>query len=246
MNEIHVAIAPEKIFELPYFLITNSILTTFIVSSLLVLVALLVNKNLKKIPNRSQSVVEMLIEIMYKMVESVAPHNAKEFFPYIMTIFIFVLFSNLFGLLPGVGTFGISEASEGAHKLIPLIRPPTSDLNTTLALALMSVVMTQYFGLKHLGYKIYLKKYFNFNSVIDGFVGFLELIAELAKILSFTFRLFGNVFAGEVLLSVMLALVPILIPLPFFGLELFAGFIQAVVFAILTLVFWSLAVEKTH
>ena len=128
--------------------------------------------------------------------------------------------------------------------MVPLLRAASSDLNTTLAIALVSVTFTQIVGLRHLGGE-YLGRFFNVRGGPIGFyVGILELIAEFAKIISFTFRLFGNVFAGEVLIAVMTFLVPWIVVLPFYGLELFVGFIQAFVFAVLTLAFMSLATES--
>ncbi len=135
------------------------------------------------------------------------------------------------------------KKSSEAHTeavFIPYFRAGTADLNTTIALALISVGLTQYIGFKHLGFS-YIKKYINFSSPIMFFVGILETILEFAKIMSFAFRLFGNIFAGEVLLAVMTFLVPIIVPMPFYGLELFVGFIQALVFSMLSLVFFNLA-----
>ncbi len=132
--------------------------------------------------------------------------------------------------------------SEGDHGavFVPYLRAGTADLNGTLALGLISIVVTQFFGFKYLGLS-YLKKYFNFSNPIMFFVGILELISEFAKIISFAFRLFGNIFAGEVLLVVMLMLGKVIIPMPFYGLEIFVGFIQALVFAMLSLVFFNMA-----
>ena len=123
---------------------------------------------------------------------------------------------------------------------MPLFRGPTADLNTTIALALISVFMIQFYGFKHLGLK-YLKKFFNFSNPINAFIGILELISEFSRIISFAFRLFGNIFAGEVLLTVISFLIPFIAPLPFLGLEIFVGFIQALVFTMLSLVFISMA-----
>jgi F-type H+-transporting ATPase subunit a len=106
--------------------------------------------------------------------------------------------------------------------------------------------MVQYYGIKHVGLKLHLGKFFTLKNPIDAFVGILELISEISKIISFAFRLFGNVFAGEILLAVITSLVPILLPLPFLGLEIFVGFIQAVVFSVLTMVFISSALEVHH
>lgn len=125
----------------------------------------------------------------------------------------------------------------------PLLRPGSADLNSTLALALVSVIATQFIGYHYLKFS-YFKKFFNFSNPVMFFVGILELISEFAKIISFAFRLFGNIFAGEVLLVVLAFLVPLIIPMPFYGLELFIGFIQALVFAMLTLVFFNMATES--
>jgi len=122
----------------------------------------------------------------------------------------------------------------------PLFRASTADINTTLSLAIASLFLTQLFGIKYLKFS-YFKKFINFSSPIMFFVGILELISEFAKIISFAFRLFGNIFAGEVLLVVMAFLFPVILPMPFYGLEIFVGFIQALVFSMLTLVFFNMA-----
>jgi len=120
---------------------------------------------------------------------------------------------------------------------VPLLRSANSDLNMTLAIALISVFFIQMIAIKNIGWKNYLQKFFNFTNPILFFVGLLEIISEIVKIFSFSFRLFGNIFAGDVLLIVMFALVPYLAPIPFMGIEMFAGFIQALIFSMLTLVF---------
>ena len=132
---------------------------------------------------------------------------------------------------------------ESHSKFVPVLRPGSADLNTTLALALIAVGATQMFGFHFQSFG-YFKKFINFSSPIMFFVGILEIVSEFAKIISFAFRLFGNIFAGEVLLTVMMFLVPLVIPMPFYGLEIFVGFIQAVVFAMLSLVFFNMATES--
>lgn len=132
-----------------------------------------------------------------------------------------------------------SDEHGSGVKMVPLFRPGTADLNTTIALALISVIMTQVIGVKYLGLS-YFTKYFNLKG-INAFVGLLELISEFSKIISFAFRLFGNIFAGEVLLTVIAFLIPIVAPIPFIGLEIFVGAIQGLVFAMLSIVFMSLA-----
>lgn len=129
---------------------------------------------------------------------------------------------------------------EKNEVFVPYLRAGTADLNTTLALGLFSQVMAQIVGVKYLGFS-YFKKFFNFKDPIMFFVGILELVSEFSKVLSYAFRLFGNIFAGEVLLIVIGALIPVVVPMPFYGLEIFVGFIQALVFALLSLVFFNVA-----
>jgi F-type H+-transporting ATPase subunit a len=128
----------------------------------------------------------------------------------------------------------------GKEVFIPILRGPTADINATLALALIAMFMVQYYGFKYQGFK-YLKKFFNFSNPINAFVGILELVSEFSKIISFTFRLFGNIFAGEVLIAVMTFLIPVVAPMPFYALELFVGVIQGLVFMMLSTVFMNMA-----
>ena len=158
-------------------------------------------------------------------------------------LFLFVLFNNWFGLLPGVGSIMIKIVEHGKELTVPLLRGNNADLNTTLVLGLVSVTSIQYFGVKYLGFGTYIKKFLDFSNPINFFVGILEIVSEISKVLSFSFRLFGNIFAGEVLLTIVAFLVPYIAPLPFFFLELFVGAIQAVVFSMLALVFIKGAVS---
>jgi F-type H+-transporting ATPase subunit a len=147
------------------------------------------------------------------------------------------------GIFPGVGSITIQGMHDGHMMAIPLFRSMNADVNMTLAIAIISVVMTQVFGVAALGMGPHIGKYFvaPWKDPIMSFVGILELVAEFAKMISFTFRLFGNIFAGEVLLVVISFLVPYIAPLPFLGLEIFVGFIQALVFSLLTAVFLKMA-----
>ena len=153
---------------------------------------------------------------------------------------------NWFGLLPGVGSIVVEVYEHGEKFHVPLFRGANADINSTLALAIVSVAMTQYYGIKSLGFKGYISKFINLSNPINFFTGILEIISEVSKIISFAFRLFGNIFAGEVLLVIIALLIPILASFPFLLLELFVGFIQALVFSVLTAVFLSIAVEKHH
>ncbi len=242
MSGIHVSIAPETVFHLFETIpVSNAVFTTIIVSALMVLFALVIRASITFFPSSMQVFAEVIVGSLYDLTENITGGNAKKFFPFIATFFLFILFSNWAGLLPLLG-IGIHEDG----KLIPFLRPATTDINGTLAMALISVLTAQYMGIKELGISMHISKYINLSSPINFFVGILELVGEISKIISFSFRLFGNIFAGEVLLSVMFFLFPLILPLPFLGLEIFVGFIQAAVFSILTLVFFQMAIEKPH
>ena len=249
---MEISIAAEKLFTLGGFPVTNALLIGGIVSVLLMVALSRLMMNLKEITKGIQGPVEVVFEALLDLIESVT-HDKKQalqFFPLIATIFFFVLFSNWAGLLPGLGTVGIYGEHGGHHTIIPFLRSTSADLNFTLALSLIVVIGVQLVGITALGVGKYASKFFisPFHKpyVIGTFVGILELISEVGKTISFTFRLFGNVFAGEVLLTVMLHLVPFILPLPFLFLEVFVGLIQAVVFAMLTLVFLKTATVETE
>lgn len=238
---LHISIKAEQILKFGQLAITNAELVTLIVSILIILLAVwFKNQSTKKNPSSFFVLLYILFSWLYVFFEQVAGEKAKKFYSLLCTFFIFILLSNWIGLLPGFGSIGIKEGS----ILVPIFRGPTADLNTTLALALISVVAIQYFGVKSLGFSHYIKKFINLKGPIDFVVGLLELNSEISKIISFTFRLFGNIFAGEVLLTVIAFLIPILAPLPFLGLEVFVGLIQALVFTLLSLIFMTIATES--
>lgn len=246
---LNISVAAEPIFHIGSFAVTNSLLTSWVVTVLLVGFALWFSR--KPLADRPkggsvQNLVEMILGgFLAFFTQIVGEKKAKTFFPLTATLFIFILFNNWIELLPGVGSLGLWEYHGGKKVLVPLFRAATADINTTLALAIISVVSIQYRGLEALGTD-YLKKFFNFSHPIQFSVGILELVSEFTKIISFAFRLFGNIFAGEVLLAVMAFILPFLAPLPFLGLEVFVGLIQALVFVMLTLVFLQLATSKHH
>lgn len=293
-GNIHVSIMAEPIATVGGFTITNSMLTSTLVSICIIIFAIYANRQIKhtRRPKGLQNVLEFIVEALFNLTNEITVNKAKTqaIFPLTATFFLFIMLNNWAGLLPGVGTIGISQpvhiaqptipvstayasddvepvlineeselsdaersaeaeehqlskelSQEESHtEFIPLFRAGTADLNTTLALALISVIATQAIGIKYLGIP-YFGKFFNFKSPVFFFVGILELISEIAKIISFAFRLFGNIFAGEVLLVVIAFLIPILVPVPFIGLEIFVGAIQALVFMMLSIVFMSMA-----
>jgi F-type H+-transporting ATPase subunit a len=244
---LHISVKAEKIFEIYGIPVTNSVLFTLLVTLVLIILAILVNRQAQFIPRRLQTLIEVAIEPVYALLEGISKKHAAEFFPLVMTFFLFILFANWGGLVPGLAGIGLEHHTDhGGSVLTPLLRGPTADLNTTFALAIISVVTIQIYGFKYLGFKKQIGKYLNFSSPLMFFVGILELIGEFSRLISFSFRLFGNIFAGEVLLLVMGLLVPLIVPLPFLALEVFVGFIQALVFAILTAVLLGIAVETNH
>jgi F-type H+-transporting ATPase subunit a len=233
-----ISLKAQEIFSIGNFGITNSFFLSLVVFAVLALFALLLRTKIKEIPGKLQNIAEMAMDALLNLMQSTlgSAEKAEKYFPLIATIFIFILTSNLFGLLPGVGSAWI----EHSGKEVPLFRSPAADLNFTLAFAVISVLVTNFIGMAATGVFNHLGKYFNFKGPIDFFIGILELISEFAKIVSLTFRLFGNVFAGEVLLTIIFFLAPYFIPLPFMFLELFVGMIQAFIFAMITLVSISL------
>jgi F-type H+-transporting ATPase subunit a len=246
---MEIFIAAEKVAHLFGMPITNSLLASILTTIVLVSISYFATKNLKEVPKGLQNILEFAIEMLYNMVHSVTGDKEKtlKFFPIVATIFLFVMTSNWMGLLPGFSTVGMYEAGEGGHAmLVPFLRSANSDLNSTLALAIVSVIMIQVMGIATLGFFTYVKKFLDFSSPIAFFIGLLELVGEIAKMISFSFRLFGNIFAGEVLLTVIMTIAPFIAPVPFFALELFVGAIQALVFAMLLLVFMNTAVAHEH
>lgn len=263
MSDIHISISAETVFYLGDIPITNSIITSWIVSVFIIAIAFWAHNNVKytKKPKGLQNFLELFVETLHNLTYSITESTIKTkyIFPFVISFFSFIILNNWFGLIPGVGTIGFQAPTEASHAtqtiqpvainqayaasdatpekpattFVPYFRAGTADLNTTLALALISCVSTWVLGIKFLGLHYFAR-----------FKNPLELISEFSRLISFTFRLFGNIFAGEVLLVVMVALVPIIVPSIFYGLEIFVGLIQAFVFSILTLVFMNLATES--
>lgn len=247
-KRMHISFTPEilgSIFGMP---ISNSLILSVLTALLLVGGGFLVTRFLQVIPKKLQNGVEILVEGILDFMTQVLGDRgqAKKFFPLIASIFLFIIFNNWIGILPGTGSLGVYEIEQGKQVFVPFFRSANSDLNMTFALALISVFAIQLYGVKKFGFFRYFSKFFVFTKgPINFFVGILELIGEFAKVLSFSFRLFGNIFAGEVLLIIIMTLVPFIIPLPFILLEFFIGFIQALVFAMLTLIFLKVATMET-
>ena len=303
--EVHVELAAETLFHIGPIPVTNSLLTMLIVMALILIVFTAIARRAQTVPGRGQGMLEVIVEFLLGIVEGTAGKRAgRSIFPLIGAIFIFIIFANYSGLLPGVGTIGYwheetaaeteqvqtaegeastetegattgSEAAEhettsgtdavnvdvegegGAtvteeehHKvLVPFFRSPNADLNMTLAMALLTFGVVQVAGIRAHGVAGRIKHMAN-----PWWIFPLELIQEFARIVSLSFRLFGNIFAGEVLLAVMYAmanaikilLIPVLFPVVFLFLEVLFGTIQALVFALLTLIYITLATSGGH
>lgn len=242
---LHISLQAEKVLEIGRYPVTNAILTSWLVMFFLVAVTFLVRFRLTVIPGRFQVIMEGIVGGLYNLFESVTGPRTKIYFPLVGTLFIYIIVLNWAGLLPGVGSIGFEEIGQAGKTFIPLFRSGSADLNLTIALALISMGSIQFFGIKTLGVR-YFHRFLNFKNPILFYVGVLELISEASKIISFAFRLFGNIFAGEVLLTVIAFLMPLFAPLPFLALELFVGFIQALVFSLLTAVFLNVATAGEH
>ena len=270
------------LFSLPVigdFYLTNTMVALFLVDLLVILVAFFFNGAVKKGDLALKGIpgaLEALLEYLYNMTESTAGKWAWTIFPWFATITLMVLLANWMELIPGVDSVGVIKAStsgagymlrqlgpylatiikpqvsSNGYEVVPFVRVVSTDLNFTVALALIAVIAVQVVGVRAQGMK-YFTKFWNVKTffskpifgVIDWGVGLLELVSEFSKILSFAFRLFGNIFAGSVLLFVMGSLLGMIsiFPSMFYMLEFFVGAIQAVVFGLLTMTFMAQATQ---
>ncbi len=239
-----ISVKGEPIFHALGLTVNNSLLAAIIPIFLGLIIGLYYKK---QINSRKKGSFFYLLHYFFKTVyglfQPILGDKTDAVFPLVGGLFFYILFQNWFGLLPGVGSILIKVKEEGELVFVPLLRSTNADLNTTLALALIAVASIQFYGIKFLGFGQYIKKFINLSNPINFFLGILEIMSELSKVLSFAFRLFGNVFAGEVLLTIIAFLIPVLASFPFLMLELFVGLIQALIFSMLTTVFISIAVS---
>jgi F-type H+-transporting ATPase subunit a len=245
-SPIEISLKAEELFRVGSFSVTNSIVLAGLGFATLTGLGVAIRKKLREVPGRFQGIVEVALEGLLALMDGVLHDRKKseKYLPLIATIFTFVMVTNWMGLLPGVGSIGFHEVHDGHEAFLPLFRAPSADLNFTLALAVIAVAGVNLFAALAIGFRKHAGKFFTLKNPIYTFVGLLEFLSEFARIVSFSFRLFGNVFAGEVLLIIIGALVPYFVPLPFLFLELFVGAIQAFIFSMLTLVFLSIATAE--
>ena len=239
---IEVVLRAEQIGSVFGFPITNSLLMTWVVMAILIGFSYFFGRRLTLVPGKFQAGVEWaftaVIDYMTETLESRA--LALRFFPLIATIFLFIFIANELAFVPGVGSIGVFHGTEFA----PLLRAPSADLNFTLALAFISFFTIEITGIATLGFLKYGAKFVNLRSPIGFVVGLIEMVSNVGRLISFSFRLFGNVFAGEVMILVAMYFLPALLPVPLIAFEVFVGLIQAVVFAMLTLFFIKLAIME--
>lgn len=228
-----------SVFGLP---LTNSLLMTWLVMILLIGFAYFFGRSLKLVPGKFQAGVEWLYTTAYDYVAETLEDDrlAKRFFPLIASIFLFIAVGNVLEFFPGIGSIGLFQGSD----FTPLLRAPSADLNFTLALTFIAFFTIEITGLATLGALKYGKRFVNVSSPVGFAVGIIELVSNLGRLISFSFRLFGNIFAGEVLILVASFFLPYLLPVPLMAFEMFVGIVQAVVFAMLTLFFIKLAIME--
>lgn len=257
--------------------LTNSIFVAAVVSLILVILARRATRQMQLVPGPSQNLFEAVIEALYDMLEGiVGKHMVGKCFSLLATLFIFILLSNWFALIPGIGSVGWGDTKGGFFNTnveVPLLRPSTADLNMTLAMAVFFMFMWLYWTIQQVGFKGFLEHMFGVKGGVKGFlafaliplfffVGIIEVISTLFRPVSLSLRLYGNVFAGENLLTTMItlgkqfgfpewlsALISITVPVPFYFLELLIGILQALVFTLLCAVYLQLSTshdEESH
>ena len=262
----HVELAPEVLWSPAGIPITNTMLASWLTIVVLGVLCYFATRKMKLVPSGLQNVVEAAVETLINFTENVAGKEyGRKFFPVVATIFIFVLANAWLALVPGFMSIGFWHGHGEEQVLVPLLRGANTDVNVPLALALVSFVFVEYWGIRSQSFKRYARKFVNVNQlfsgvgqlargrvrsgmgaigtgIIDAFVGMVELTSEIVRIVSFTFRLFGNMTAGEILLFSIMFLIPWMAAIPFYGLEVFIGFVQALIFCGLTLEFLLISV----
>ena len=247
-SSIHISLAAEQLGTFLSIPITNTLITSWAVMLILALIAFFVGRNLKMIPGRVQTLFEEMVSFILGYMGEVLEDNklARKLFPLITTFFLFIFASNLLEFTPGIGSFGFIEMTSHGEIFTPILRSVNTDLNVTLALAVIAFIAIETIGITTLGALKYAGKFFNFSSPIGFLVGIIEFFSEIARLISFSFRLFGNILAGEILIVVIMSFVPYLAPVPMMLFEVFVGLIQAAIFALLTLFFVKIAITEPH
>lgn len=250
---IHVAIEAEELFAIGPLSFTNSMVGALLATIVLLLAAWYISRRSSLVPGRLQAAIELPIELLSGIV-STSSSRWRSYVAVILALFLMILVANWIGLLPGVGTIGITHVDEAGHEaMVPIVRPASADLNFTLGLAIIAFVMFVFWGIRAHGGLGYLKELLGQPLYMAPLMFPINVISELSRLISLSMRLFGNIFAGEVLIATMLALTTaavFVLPLAFFvpalflGLELLFGLVQALVFALLAMTYISVAIAE--
>ncbi len=259
-----VELPAEPVAHIGHFSVTNTLVASWFTIIVLVVLSFILTRKMQLIPGKRQAMAEAIVEGLLNFVESVAgKKQARMLFPGVATIFLYVISNAYLALFPFFGSIGIIEHD---GKFAPLFRAANTDVNVPLSIAIMSFIFVETWGMRALGVLHYVSEFVNVRQMGQGFkellagqaktavmnivfgfinlfVGVLEIFSHLTRMLSFTFRLFGNMTAGEILILVSSFLIPLVFTIPFYGLELLIGLIQALIFSGLTLVFGTIAVS---
>jgi F-type H+-transporting ATPase subunit a len=248
MEGIHISLKAETLGHFWGIAITNTLIMSLLITLILSSIAFFISKRRSILPSKIQVILEILIGGVYGYIKETLEDDklAKKFFPLIITIFFFVLLANWIQFLPGIGSIGFFENGSHGKEFVPLLRSMNTDLNITLALAIIAFFAIEIAGIIKLGSLRYFSKFVNFHSPLGFLIGIIDLFSELARLISFSFRLFGNIFAGEVMIAIVIFFVPVILPVPMLLFEVFVGFIQASIFALLTLFFIKIAITESH
>lgn len=247
MDGIHIALSAERIAEIAGIPITNTLLTSWVVAAMLLIGAFLIGRRVSLVPGRVQFVFELVIGAALSYTEEILGSRelARRFLPLLLTLFLFIFLANVVEFTPGIGSIGWTHYMGEETEFTPLFRSVNTDVNMTFALAIISAVVIEVIGSATIGVVKYWKQFVNIRSPMAFIIGIMELISKVSRFIAFGFRLFGNIFSGEVLIMVIGALVlPWLVPVPLMFFEILIGFIQAAIFALLTLFFIKLAVTE--
>jgi F-type H+-transporting ATPase subunit a len=239
-------IRPDLLFQIASFPITNTLVATIATDGVILALIFFMSGKISLIPGKMQNFVESIVVYFIETTEEIAGDRSSFIYSWVLSFFLFIVVSNLISQFPGFESIRFYTAVSN-HLGVPFLRAATSDLNLTLALAVISVTVTHYFSVKYMGAKAYFARFVTFKMFpIFLFVGILELMNEITKPISFSFRLFGNIFAGEKIMAKMYSLLSFGVPIPFMFLELMVAFIQAIVFSTLTMTFMHIMTQKNH
>jgi F-type H+-transporting ATPase subunit a len=255
-----VTLYAEPIIHFKYFTVTNALATSWVVVIIIAILAVILNRKMKEVPGKIQNLFEIMVDGALSLCDQVTNSRALSvrIFPIAISAFFFILINNWLGIFP-FGGFGLLEKGTHGLSFIPFLRGGTADINTTIALAVIAVLGANIFGVLSIGLWKTINKYVNLKAIgsiytkvrkdptviivapITFFVGLIEIAGEFAKVASLSFRLFGNILAGEVLLASISALLSFVAPIPFFFLEILVGLVQALIFSILLVVYFTVA-----